>query len=160
MKYRELSKEDFDAIVTGELTHHAIGLEGELVDIISDYFLENSDKSLDFNRLIFRRDGLTFQDKIEIVRGMLPLFKNIEAAKQLKRILIKTEDFKLFRNAFAHGVDVSTGKVDQLSLKIELVGRTGKERIVEVTPETHEKHMTNLEKLHEEISQVRLDLKK
>lgn len=160
MKYRELSKEDFDAIVTGELAHHAIRLEGELVGIISDYFMRSSAKTADFERLIFRRDGLSFQDKIEIVRGMLPLFRSIDAAGQLKKLLIKIEDFKQFRNAFAHGLDVQTGEGDKLSLKVEIIGRSGKEKTVEVTPETHEKHIANLEKLYEEVSLVRLNLKR
>ena len=160
MKYRDLTKDDFDSIVTGELTHHAIWLEGELIGIISDYFLEGSTKTLDFERLLFRRDGLTFQDKIEIVRGMIPLFSNVDVVPQLKRLLLKVEEFKIFRNAFAHGLDVPPGKGDKLCLKIELIGRSGKEKTVEVTPETHEKHVDNLEILLKDLSKVRQDLKK
>ena len=38
IKYEDLDKADFDAIVTGELTHYALWHEGELNNIIEDYF--------------------------------------------------------------------------------------------------------------------------
>lgn len=159
MKYRDLSKEEFDAIVTGELTHHAIWLESELVEIISNYFLGDSSKKADFNRLLFRRDGLTFQDKIEIVRGMLPLFKKSAVVEHLKKLLLRIEEFKKFRNAFAHGIDAQSDKNDKLCLKIERISQSGKTKTIEVTPETHEKQMESLERLFNEVHQVCLELK-
>lgn len=72
MEYKALNKEDFDAVVTGELTHYALWLEGELNNIISEYFITDDGRRGEFERLLLQRDALTFQDKIEIVRGMLP----------------------------------------------------------------------------------------
>ncbi len=48
MKYDDLSHEDFDAIVTGELTHYALWLEGEIINIIADYFIGSDAKRSDF----------------------------------------------------------------------------------------------------------------
>ncbi len=73
MRYEDLDKEDFDAIVTGELTHYAIWMEDKINSLITDYFVSDKSKSKDFRRLFLYRDGLTFQDKLEIARGMIPL---------------------------------------------------------------------------------------
>ena len=135
-RYKKLSPEDFDALVTGELAHYAIWLEGVLVDIISDFFAKPSRKK-DFVRLMLHRDGLTFQQKIEIVRAMLPLFKNIAATKELKALLTKTEAFKADRNAFAHGLDVTPKSLKGTCIHVEIVTRSGKEKRVEVTAESH-----------------------
>jgi hypothetical protein len=97
---------ELDALVTGQLTHYALWLEDEVIGIISDYFAVPSKKS-DFDRLLLQRDGLTFQDKIEVVRAIVPLFKKREVASKLKSILGKVEKFKQVRNAFAHGRDVT-----------------------------------------------------
>lgn len=157
MDYRALSKEDFDAIVTGELTHYAIRLEDELVGIISDYFVGGSKKRLNFIRLILRRDGLTFQDKIEIVRAMLPQFENPGAASSLKKLLTSVEEFKTLRNAFAHGFD-ATPTGGGLSIRVEVVTRSGKEKIVEVSPDTHEELMSNAGKLLADLQRARKSL--
>ena len=66
MEYQNLNKEDFDAVVTGELTHYALWLEEEVNNIISDYFIMDSKQRSQFKRFLLFRDGLTFQDKIEI----------------------------------------------------------------------------------------------
>jgi hypothetical protein len=56
MKYEDLSHNDFDAIVTGELTHYALNLEGELIAIITDYFIGSDKKRADFKRLFLFRN--------------------------------------------------------------------------------------------------------
>ena len=160
MNYRKLSREDFDAIVTGELTHYALWLEDELIGIISDYFLGTSEKRRDFTRLLLRRDGLTFQNKIDIVRAMLPLFTNSEASSDLKKILTKIENFKVFRNALAHGLDIQSSTADKMSLRIEVVTRSGKEKTVEITPASHQRIMNNTENLLEQLQKVRKALKR
>lgn len=159
MNYRDLSREDFDAVVTGELTHYALWLEEEIIGIISDYFLGNSKKRPNFIRLMLRRDGLTFQDKIEIVRGMLPLFPNKAAASELKTLLAKLEDFKSFRNALAHGLETKSAAEDKMSLKIEVVTRSGKEKTIEITPETHQRLTNNTETLLKNLQRVRKSIK-
>jgi hypothetical protein len=157
MDYHKLSKEEFDAIVTGELTHHAAWLEDELIDIISDYF-QQVDRRADFQRLLLRRDGLTFQDKIEIVRALLPLFANRLAAERLKVALPAIETFKATRNTFAHGRDVTPSDSKNLALHIEVVNRAGKEKIIVVTPETHETFLTAADRLLKEVQDVRSKL--
>lgn len=146
MSYDHLSREDFDAIVTGELAHFAIWLEGEVIELIAEHFV-TKDKRADFKRLLLFRDGLTFQDKIEIARAMLPLFMNQGEAATLKDLLVKVESFKATRNAFAHGVDTTPKNSPRLQLHIEVVNRAGKEKTVIVTPETHSKMISEAESL-------------
>lgn len=155
MNYEELGQEDFDAVVTGELTHYALWLENELNDIITDYFCRNTKIQKDFRRLILFRDGLTSQDKIEIVRGMIPLFTlNDEKASEFKAILKKIEDFKSWRNAMAHGSDV-TGENFKGVLKVEVVNRAGKERVIEISPQSHREKMQEAENILNDIKNIR-----
>lgn len=154
MIYQSLTREDFDAMVTGELTHYAIWLENVLIGVISDFFSTPKQRG-DFERLLLRRDGLTFQDKIEIVRAMLPLFRNQGAASQLKSLLPKVEEFKANRNAFAHGVDVTPSEISPPTIHVEIVTRSGKEKVVEVTPETHKASLAHAETLLKELQDVR-----
>lgn len=157
MTYRSLTHEDFDAMVTGELTHYAIWLENVLIDVISDFF-SVAERRSDFERLLLRRDGLTFQDKIEIVRAMLPLLGNQAAADQLKSLLPKIEDFKAGRNAFAHGVDVTPAGVHPPTIHVEVVTRSGKEKVVEVTPESHAASLAHADVLLKELRALREQL--
>ena len=157
MEYQDLNKEDFDAVVTGELTHYALWLEGEVNSIISDYFIMDSKKRSQFKRLLLYRDGLTFQDKIEIVRGMLPLFGTAAEELDLKSLLKEIEEFKSWRNALAHGLDISPDEKAPL-IRIEVVTRSGKEKAYEITPETHEKTMKNSEDLLARVQKVRKKL--
>ena len=154
MTYQSRTREDFDAIVTGELTHYAIWLENVLIGVISDFFSPPRLRG-HFERLLLRRDRLTFQDKIEIVRAMLPLFHNQGAAGRLKSLLPKVEEFKANRNAFAHGVDVTPSEISPPTIHVEIVTRSGKEKVVEVTPEAHEASLTRAEALLKELQDVR-----
>ncbi len=157
MNYRNLSKEDFDAIVTGELTHYAIWMENVLVDIISKQFCQPA-RRVDFERLLLRRDGLTFQDKIEIVRAMLPQFSNQPAAQKFKHLLTKVEDFKANRNAFAHGTDVTPTINPGGGICVEIVTRSGKEKVVSVTLESHQTTIKEAETLLKELHTLRNEL--
>jgi len=74
MDYVTLSREEFDAVVTGELTHYSLWFEQAIVQIITTYFVRQNDRAENFERLVMWREGLTFQDKIEILRAMIPLF--------------------------------------------------------------------------------------
>lgn len=159
MDYSQLSPEDFDALVTGELTHFAIWLEGELIGIISDHFVTKKKKS-DFERLLLRRDGLTFQDKIEIVRAMSPLFASSETVSKLKSLLGKVEDFKATRNALAHGVDVTPDNLSKPAIHVEIVNRAGRERVVIVTPDSHQKVLDEATALLEQLKECRAALKR
>jgi hypothetical protein len=155
MNYEELGQEDFDAVVTGELTHYALCLEDELNDIITRYFCRTTEIQKDFRRLILFRDGLTSQDKIEIVRGMIPLFNlKDEQVAEPKAILKRIEDFKSWRNAMAHGVDVTGDKFEGV-LKVEVVNRAGKERVIEITPQSHREKMEEAEGILKDIKKAK-----
>ena len=158
MKYEDLSHVHFDAIVTGELTQYALNLEGELIDIITEYFVQSDDKRSDFKRLLLLRDGLTFQDKIEIVRAMIPLFTQNATTINLKSLLKQVENFKSWRNALAHGTDVSEDN-EKNELKIEVVTRAGKEKVVLITPKSHEAKIAEAEKLLSDLSAARKALR-
>jgi hypothetical protein len=158
MKYEDLSHEDFDAIVTGELTHYTLWLEDEIADIIVDYFLQSSPKKSDFKRLLLTRDGLTFQDKIDIVRAMIPLFGKSTTTTGLKLLLKHVEDFKSLRNALAHGVDASDNDTKP-ELKVEVVLRSGKKKIVHITPKSHETKVDEVDKLLSDLITARKALR-
>lgn len=154
MNYKDLSHEDFDAIVTGELTHYALWLEDVINGIICEYFIGMSDKEDDFRRLILYRDGLTFQDKIEIVRGMIPLFGEASEKCDLKGLLNEIEKFKSWRNALAHGLDKSDEN-EPLKLIVEVVTRSGKEKRIEITPESHRQMCEETESLINKANEAR-----
>jgi hypothetical protein len=155
MDYKSLEKEDFDAIVTGELTHYAIWFEGEIINIITDHFLGDSPKRDDFNRLLLLRDGLTFQDKIEIVRGMIPLFQGKVDEAYFKKLLKDVENFKSLRNALSHGREID---YKNQTISVELVNRAGKQKIHKISPTSHEKMLEDLEGLLSELKQTRKTL--
>lgn len=74
-----------------------------LSEIIANYFCRPSRKD-QFTWLLLRREAMTFQNKIDIVRNMVPEFKNTAAAaaaQELKPLLKRVENFKEKRNAFA-----------------------------------------------------------
>jgi hypothetical protein len=128
-----------------------------LVDLISTQ-LSQPARRVDFERLLLRRDGLTFQDKIEIVRAMLSQFSNKPAAQKLKSLLTKIEEFKATRNAFAHGTDVTPCNNTDGDIYVQIVTRSGKEKVVLVTPESHEITMSEAEALLKELHALRDEL--
>jgi len=154
MRFEDLDKEDFDAIVTGELTHYAIWMEDEINRLITDYFVSDKSKSKDFRRLLLYRDGLTFQDKLEIARGMIPLLGlNDQDQTQFRTILNAVEDFKSWRNAMAHGLDTTPGDCKGV-IRIWIVSRSGKEKTIEITPESHRAKMDEAEKLYHSLRNI------
>lgn len=154
MEYDLLSPEDFDAVITGEMAHYAIWFEHELIGIISDHFVI-AKKRDDFERLLMLREGLSFQDKIDIVRAAIPLFVNSSAANQLRGLLNKIEQFKATRNALAHGVAAASATG---SITVEVVKRDGKPKAITITAKTHKAAMADAEELLEELKEVRSDL--
>ena len=126
------------------------------MDLISKQFCQPASR-VDFERLLLRRDSLTFQDKVEIVRAMLPLFNNQAAAHKLKPLLIKVEDFKAHRNAFSHGMEVTpTNNTDGSC--VEVFTRSGKEKLVSVAPESHENAMVEADALLNELQALQDEL--
>ena len=154
MDYYRLTQAEFDALVTGELTHNALWLEDIANGIICEYFIGHRDKEDEFRRIVLYRDGLTFQDKLEIIRGMIPLFGQAAEECNLKAILKEVEDFKSWRNALAHGLD-KTNPGEPHKLIIEVVTRSGKEKRVEITPESHTEMINNVADLAERFTNAR-----
>lgn len=157
MTDKATTKEEFDTTVTGELTHMAIWLENEVAGIISDHFCKRTKQS-DFSRIVLRRDGLTFQDKIDIARAMISSFNNAIAAAELKHLLADIESFKTHRNALVHGVDVTPSGLSELALHVESVGRTGKPKVVVITEKSHTKMMSDATDLLSKIEKIRKNL--
>lgn len=158
MDYTNLHREDFDAVVTGELTHYSLWLENEINGIICDFFIRDDSRVDDFTRLFLHRDGITFQDKLDIVRSMLLLYQEESGAAKLKSLFKEIEDFKSWRNAMAHGLDVSED-VDVPRLRIEIVTRSGKERLIEITPESHVQKISEAEELLQRLREARKHLR-
>lgn len=158
MDYSKIDKADFDAIVTGELTHFAIWMEDEINTIICDYLIGVSGRRTEFKRLILVRDGLNFHAKIEILRAMLPDLGGISDKYNLKKLLREIEEFKSMRNAMAHGLSVSED--DSNNLKIELVGRSGKTKVINVTPNSHNKMCQDGEELLGKLSKAKDEIRK
>ena len=158
MNYEELEHEDFDAIVTGELTHFALWLEDVINGVICEYFIGGSSREDAFRRLILYRDGLTFQDKIEIARGMIPLFGDAADQCDFKSLLSRVEKFKSWRNALAHGLD-KTDPDKPSTIVVEVVSRSGKEKTIEITPDSHRELVAQTEALLKEVQEARTVLR-
>ena len=158
MKYEELNHEDFDAIVTGELTHFALWLEDAINGIICEYFIGANPREDSFRRLILYRDGLTFQDKLEIAHGIIPLLGDVADQCGFKSILKRIEGFKSWRNVLAHGLDVSDPN-DPNTIVVEVVSRSGKEKRIEITPDSHREMIMQTEALLKDIQDARAVLR-
>lgn len=148
INYDTMGIEEFDAVVTGELTHYALHMEHHLEKCITQFFgVRRAD---DFFRIVLRRDGLTFQDKIEIVRAFEPLAPR---AAGLGKVLKEVEEFKALRNSAAHGRD--DGSVQSpLKLVFGSVSRSGKEKLVEITPKSHRAFLLQADDLLERLARV------
>jgi len=153
MDYEKLHPEDFDAIVTGELTHYALWFEDELVGIICDYFVGDTPLRNNFLRLLMRREGLSFQDKIEIVRALVPELPPLQSPTSWASLLKRIEHLKSLRNAVAHGVGAERKGTN--GFVVEVVTRSGKEKLIEINPQNHRSLMEDLEKLLQDLKEAR-----
>jgi len=152
--YRSLSKEEFDAVVTGELTHYALWIERALEALIIRFFGFSGTTSEVFSRLILRRESFTFSSKIDLIRSLALESSLAQDRIQLLQSLIRqVENFKNLRNSLAHGLDVSDQE-DTLNLKIETVSRQGKSKILQVSPESHQKVVDEAQSILDELAKV------
>jgi hypothetical protein len=147
--YTNLSKNDFDAIVTGELTHFCLWMEEEINAFILDYFLKGSSRKEHFKEVFFERECLTFQDKIDLIKATLNLYGTPEQRSTGKKMMKQVEDFKRVRNAFAHGKEHHNSK--ELKIQIVLLNRSGNKQTHEVTPESHSKFIDSAYSFLEEL---------
>ncbi|MBI5120288.1 MAG: hypothetical protein HZA67_04740 [Rhodospirillales bacterium] len=152
MKYEDMDRETFDAVVTGELTHYCLWIEAEIEETICDFFEVPESRNDVFSRYIMKRDGLSFQDKIEILRGLVSeqfpdsLFR-VESLKTLQ----KAEEYKGTRNTMAHGQDFGG---DGLEIIIGVINRAGKEKRHGITPKSHRVMMKEGEDILQQIVQM------
>jgi hypothetical protein len=84
---------------------------------------------------------------------MFPLLGELISKLELKKLINEVEDFKKYRNAMAHGLSVANDKT--LVLNIEIVSRSGKPKVITITPESHEKFYKKGELLLNKLKQVR-----
>lgn len=152
--YFRLHQNEFDAIVTGEVAHYALWFEYELIAIISDYFV-NPLKQDDFNRIVLRREALTFSAKVDIVRSMKSLCLSEQYIKRFDDVLLRLSDFIQTRNSLAHGICVTPKNLERLEIHIEVISRGGNQKKVVITPESHVAMMMEAESIFKEIQDLR-----
>jgi len=111
-----------------------------------------------FRRLFLYREGLTFQDKLEIVRGLITVFGETAEQCKLKSLLKRIEEFKSWRNTLAHGIGESNLE-ETHKIVVEVVTRSGKEKRIEITPASHRKMLEETEKLLTEVQEARIQLR-
>jgi hypothetical protein len=158
----QLSREDFDALVTGELTHHAIWLEDELQDVICDFFAVSTGLRGLFKQLVLRREGFSLSAKIDLVNSILGSLQIPDSKrKEFRDLLRHITEFKDLRNMVAHGLDLTEEfppKDGGLSITIETVARSGKLKYVTITPDTHDKTLETAESLLNRAKRMRTEL--
>lgn len=150
MDYTILSIEEFDAIVTVEIGHLVLWMEEEISRFICHYYVSNVFKRSQFIKLMLYREGLTFQDKLEILQATLPIWG--DKAVAMKSIIRRIEKFKALRNALAHGRKAERDETE-LKIKVDVVSRSGKEKSVEITPYSHKKNCEMGEQLLSELKE-------
>jgi hypothetical protein len=153
--YNKLTKQDFDAIVTGELTHYSLCMEDEVNEFILDYFLKGTGRRNEFRSIFFERECLTFQNKLDILKATFKQHAPAYLAQTLK-LIGRVESFKSLRNAFAHGNDWDDSK--DLRIEIQVTSRAGKKKSIIVTPQTHQKTVDEGEALLKDLQTWRVKM--
>lgn len=85
---------------------------------------------------------------------MLPLFGEAAEKCNLKGLLKEVEEYKALRNALAHGLDRTDPK-EPHKLVVEVVSRSGKEKQIEITPESHMESLAKVADLHKRFNEAR-----
>jgi hypothetical protein len=152
MKYTELDRVWFDAIVTGELTHYALWFEEQLEFLVMAFFLNDHRVIELFSMTFLRSRDFTMAKKTEFVKTVLKGWDDSRSGEFLSAIK-DMEEIIAIRNAMAHGRDVGgTG----LSLSIEIVSHGGKAKTIEITPESHEQIMDTAERCLDKLKELKL----
>ena len=79
MDYATLERDEFDAVVTGELTHYALWLEGGLDSLLCDYFLGETPRRADFLRLLLQREGCPSKTSSGLYERCYPCLGNMQS---------------------------------------------------------------------------------
>ena len=117
MKYNDLDRIWFDAIVTGELTHYALWFEEQLEFLILAYFISDPRVTDNFSSTFVRSREFTMARKTELVKKILKSSKHSRSDEFLA-VFGELEKIIAIRNAMAHGKDVG-GKGLELRIEIE-----------------------------------------
>jgi|GEM_PF-4721425 len=152
MKYDDLDRIWFDAIVTGELTHYALWFEEQLEFLILAYFISDPRVNENFASTFVRSREFTMARKIELVKKILKSSKHSRSDEFLAAFG-GLEKIIAIRNAMAHGRDVG-GKGLELRIEIESYG--GKTKTIKITPETHSQIMESAEQCLEKLKELKL----
>jgi hypothetical protein len=163
IRYEKLTPDEFDAVVTGELTHSAIWFEDRFNEFLISYLGILKSRSEIFTLLFLYREGLRFQDKIEISEAIIrhhnayltrPGPKQIDVSRAL-RLFGEIKKLKTVRNALAHGLAVQkSDKSATPMLHVQTIGRSGKKNETEITPSSHKDQLQQLDKLHAELDSI------
>lgn len=151
INYSNLSPEDFDSVVTGELIKISIFLEHQINNFLSYYFTHGSSRKLDFRTFFLHGPYLGFQDKIDITRSIVTKYYPKVNKQEAVSILNHVESFKNLRNTFAHGFSSQEKKSGNSEIIVEITSRTGKIKKVVITPENHEQKLSEYRKLMKEF---------
>ena len=79
------------------------------------------------------------------MKASLKRYSSSANYKTTSKLFDRIETFKSLRNAFAHGTDYNHNK--DLRIIIKLTARGGKEKTIEVTPDSHSKTISEAENL-------------
>jgi len=85
----------------------------------------------------------------------------VEVAEKinLKKIINEIGKFKTMRNTMAHGLDATDNYISSNPvLKIEIVGRSGKTVVKEITPQSHKETLESGDRLLLQIKEARKEI--
>jgi hypothetical protein len=152
MDYRDLDRAEFDAIVTGELTHYALWFEEQLDFLITVYFI-NDPRVIDRFSLIFLRSReFSTSRKMTLINSLLKGWAD-NRSKEFLSVITEVEQIIAIRNAMAHGRDVGgTG----LDLLVAIQSHGGKTKNISITPDTHEEMLEVAERCLNKLKELKL----
>lgn len=152
MKYGDLDRVWFDAIVTGELTHYALWFEEQLEFLILAYFTDDPRVVDDFFSTFVRSREFTMARKIDFARKIVKN-SNHSRSGEFTVVFGELEKIIAIRNAMAHGRDVGG---QGLKLRIEIESYGGKAKTIEISPDTHSQIMDSAEQCLEKLKELKL----
>jgi hypothetical protein len=152
MKYQKLEREEFDAIVTGEMTHYALWFEDQLEALITLYFVDDPNVIELFEATFIRSRHFSLSQKLEFTKKLLRQWSDSKRSSEFKAVIEEVETLIAIRNTMAHGRDIGgTG----LELLIEIQSYGGKTKEISITPETHEAAMATAERCLTKLKELK-----
>jgi len=155
LNYANMSRHEFDAIVTGELSSLTLSFELQINEIIIGYFLQGARRKDDFRIVFFYRECMTFQQKMDIVKVIINTNPSRLDKTESNKILKMIESFKSLRNALAHCFTHSLDQGNELRICLDMFSRSGRYKVIEITPESHDQLMMDFEGQFKQIVEWR-----